>query len=99
MNYDAFVTADARLVILKELSRQPAGQLNETLLTSVLDTFGHRRSREWVRTQLRALADVGAVSIMEAGSVFIATITRAGLDHVQRRAVIEGVAKPSPPEA
>ncbi len=99
MNYDAFVTADARLVILKELSRQPAGQLNETLLTSVLDTFGHRRSREWVRTQLRALADVGAVSIMEAGSVFIATITRTGLDHVQRRAVIEGVAKPSPPEA
>lgn len=96
MSYNDFVTADARLVILRELSRMTDGRLGESILFQVLDTFGHNRSRDFVRTQLRALADVGAITITEAGSVMIATITRAGLDHVERRAVIEGVARPSP---
>lgn len=96
MSYEQHVNEDARLVILKELTRQPNGTLNETLLSRVLDTFGHVRSREWLRTQLRAMADVGAVRINEAGSVMIAEITRAGIDHVERRAVVDGVARPSP---
>ncbi len=95
-DYNQFVTADARLVILKELARQTDGRLNETILTTVLDTFGHHKSREWVRTQLRKLDELGAITIIEAGTVLIASITRSGLDHVERRAVIEGVAKPSP---
>ncbi|CAN0654324.1 hypothetical protein JF546_09760 [Nitratireductor aquimarinus] len=96
MNYAAFAKADARLIILKELSRQTDGRMNETMLTSVLDTFGHRRSRDWVRTQLRALEELGTVNLVEAGTVLIASISRAGLDHVERRTVIEGIAKPSP---
>lgn len=96
MSFDTYLTEDARLVVVRELARQTDGRLNETLLTKVLDTFGHRRSRAWLRTQLRAMADVGAISITEAGSVMIATITQAGLDHVERRAVIEGIARPSP---
>lgn len=95
MSFDAYLTEDARLVMLKELARQPDGTLNETILVRVLDSFGHRRSRDWLRTQLRAMADVGAVRITEAGSVMIAEITRAGLDHVERRSVIEGIARPS----
>ncbi|CDP54054.1 phage related protein [Devosia sp. DBB001] len=94
--YSTYMIADARLVILKELKAQTDGRLNETILTSVLDTFGYRKSRDWVRTQLRAMADVGAVAITEVGSVLIAEITRAGLDHVDRRTVIEGIARPSP---
>ena len=94
--YEEYLELDARLTILKELALQTDGRLNETILTAALDRFGHRRSREWVRTQLRKLADVGAVSIVEAGSVMITTITRAGLDHVERRGVIEGIARPSP---
>ena len=96
MSFDAYLTEDARLVILKELVRQPDGALNETILVRVLDSFGHRRSRDWLRTQLRAMADVGAVTITQAGSVMIATITRAGQDHVERRTIIEGIARPSP---
>jgi hypothetical protein len=95
-DYSEVLTADGRLIILRELSRQTDGRLNETILMSVLDSFGHRRSREWVRQQLRALKDVGGIAITEAGSVMIAEITRAGLDHVDRRAVLEGVARPSP---
>lgn len=96
MSYEDFATSDARLIILRELARQTGFTLNETLLVRVLDTFGHRRSREWVRTQLRKLAELGAIHLTEAGSVLIAEITAAGLDHVQRRSEIDGIAKPSP---
>ncbi|MFB2553352.1 VpaChn25_0724 family phage protein [Ensifer soli] len=89
------LTHDARLVILRELSAQTDNRLNETLLTAVLDNFGHRRSREWVRVQLRYLADIGAIHITEAGSVMIAELRRGGQDHVERRIVLEGVARPS----
>jgi len=96
VSYEDIYEADARLVILKELAKQSDGRLNEAILTSVLDTFGYHRSRDWVRTQLHKLDDVGAVKLADAGSVVVAAITRAGLDHVERRAVLEGVAKPSP---
>ena len=87
---------DGRLIILKELSKQTDGRLNETMLMKVLDVFGIKRSRDWVRTQIRALAEVGAVTFTEVGSVMVPEITRAGIDHVDRRIVIEGVARPSP---
>jgi DNA-binding GntR family transcriptional regulator len=86
---------DARLVILKELARQPDGRLNEALIEKVLDVFGHRRSREWIRTQLNKLGDIGAISVIPAGTVVVASLTRAGLDHVERRAFLDGVARPS----
>lgn len=95
-DFDAYLTYDARLIILRELNRQTDGRLNEVLLTKTLDTFGHNRSREWVRTQLRKLAELGAVKVTEAGSIMVAAITRSGIDHVERRAIIEGVARPSP---
>lgn len=95
-DYDEYLAEDARLVILKELARQGNGSLNETLLARVLDTFGHHRSREWVRTQLRKLEELGAVKLAEAGSVLIASLRRPGHDHVERRAFLEGVARPSP---
>lgn len=95
-DFETFRTQDARLTMLKELATQTDYSLNDTLLARVLDLYGHRRSRDWVKTQLRALKDLGAVGLTEAGSVMIATITQAGLDHVHRRGVIEGVARPSP---
>ncbi|MAZ84135.1 MAG: hypothetical protein CME90_11085 [Hoeflea sp.] len=96
MSYEEHLQADARLTILKELSRQTDGRLNETVLTAVLDAFGYRKSRDWVRTQLRALEDIGAITLAQAGTVFIASITRAGQDHVDRRTILEGVQRPSP---
>ncbi len=95
MNYDEAMTIDARLVILKELAVQSDGRLNEVLLEKVLDVFGHRRSREWIRTQLRKLEELGAVRITEAGTVLVAKITRVGVDHVERRSYVDGVARPS----
>ncbi len=95
MNFDEHMARDARLVILKELAMQTDNRLNETLLQSVLEAFGHRRSRDWVRQQLRFLADLGAIGITEAGTVMIADLRRSGLEHVERRTVLEGVNRPS----
>lgn len=89
------IAKDARLVILKELAGQVDGRLNEVALIHVLDAFGIKRSREWVRTQLLALAELDAVTVEEVGTVMVASLSRRGHDHVERRAVIDGVARPS----
>lgn len=99
-DYDDYLTKDARLVILRELAKQSDGRLNESLVTGVLEIFGHRRSREWVRTQLRKLEELGAVKIAkidrpEVEPILVAAITRAGVDHVERRSFIDGIARPS----
>lgn len=95
-DYNQHLTVDARLVILRALNDQPDGRLNESILSDVLESFAHRRSREWIRQQLRFLEDLGAVRNTQAGSVLIAEITRLGNDHVERRCIIEGVKRPSP---
>jgi hypothetical protein len=95
-DFRTFIAADVRLIILRELAVQPDYRLNETLLSRVLETFGHRRSRDYLRDQLRWLEEMGAVTLAEAGTVMIAELTRRGRDHVERRTVIEGIARPSP---
>lgn len=95
MSLADLIVADARLCILKELSLQTDGRLNEVGLQHVLDLFGIKRSRDWVRTQLRALDELGAVRIAEIGTVFVASLTKLGRDHVDLRAVIEGVSRPA----
>lgn len=94
-SYSRHIEEDARLVILTELYRQPAGRLSESSLVHVLHAFGHDRSREWVRTQLNKMAELGAVENSEAGTVMIAQITKAGVGHILRHAKIEGIKQPS----
>ncbi len=96
LSFEEHSARDARLIILRGLNDQLDGRMNEVLLTALLGTFGHNRSREWVRTQLNKLRELGAVTLVEAGTVKIATITRAGVDHVERRSLIEGINRPSP---
>jgi hypothetical protein len=95
-DFRQYIAADVRLIILRELVAQPDYRLNETLLLRVLETFGHRKSRDYLRNQLRWLEEMGAVTLTEAGTVMIAELTRRGRDHVERRVVIEGIARPSP---
>jgi hypothetical protein len=92
--FDA-IAGDARLAVLRELARQVDGRLNELLIGRVLDAYGIRRDRDWVATQLRKLEALGAVELQMAGTVLVARITRDGRDHVEERAVIEGVTRPA----
>ncbi len=88
------MTADARLVMLRELAQQMGARANEAVLQYVLDVHGISRPRDWVRTQLRWLEMAGAVQLSEAGSVLVVTLRGFGRDHVERRAVIDGVSTP-----
>lgn len=94
--FNRMIEADARLIILKELAAQADGRCNSTILAEVLDAFGHTRSREWLAAQLAFLAEAQAVRLDVIGTVTIATLLRRGLDHAERRVVIDGVKRPSP---
>ena len=85
---------DARLFILKELAAQTDGRLNVILLQRLLDQrYGFNRSREWVETQLRKLAELDAVRLHEI-AVLTAEIAPAGRDHLAARSIVAGITRP-----
>lgn len=88
------IAADARLIILRELAAQTDGRLNDVVLARLLDAMGVKRSRDWLRTQLRRLAELEAIRLDEVATVYVATLRQAGRDHVERRALLEGVSRP-----
>lgn len=99
MSLSAIMEHEARLVALRMLAEQSDGRLNSSLLRDELaERWAINRTRDWLHVQLRFLAEIGAVHLTEAGSVLIAEITQRGLDHVERRIVLDGVKRPSPPE-
>ena len=99
MNMDQIIREDARLTILKALDQQTDGRLNSELLRRTLETFGINKTRDWVQDEMNWLESMGTVLIMRAGTVTVAAITTKGRDHVERRLVVTGIKRPSPPEA
>lgn len=95
MTFDETVRQEGRLIILKALAEQPDGRLNSSLLQEQLKIFGLTKPREWVHDQLNFLRTMGAVEVVEASTVRIATIAAKGQRHVDREEVIEGVKRPS----
>lgn len=89
------IRQEARLIMLKALSKQ----VNETLHSGLLDTelrfFGVTEDRAWIHNELRWLEAHGAVTLIEAGTVLVATITETGLRHLRREIAIEGIKRPS----
>ncbi len=97
---EAWLMEQARLIILKELAQDVGGSATSDWLEKVLrDEFGVPRDRPWVHAQLAYLAEMGAVSVTDAGSVKVAVLLRAGRRHVNREIAIEGVQRPSDPVA
>jgi hypothetical protein len=92
---DRIIREEARLIILRTLHEQPDGRLNSELLRRSLDVYGITQTRDWVHEEMRWLANMGAVSLLEAGTVLVASLRAKGSDHVERRAVITGVKRPS----
>lgn len=89
------IREQARLIILKALRDQTDERLNSDLMLPVLESFGIKKAREWVHTELRWLADMGAVRLTEAGTVLVAALTERGAQHLDRVIVLEGVKRPS----
>ena len=99
MDWDTLNRQEARLIILKALAEQADETLHSGMLRDWLYTFGIRKDRAWVHDELAWLADMGAVTLVEAGSVKVATLTEKGHRHLQREIAIEGVKRPSRPGA
>ncbi|MBA4222214.1 hypothetical protein [Bosea vestrisii] len=99
MSFDTLVRQEARLIILRALEEQPDGRLNSELLRVTLDSFGISKSRDWVHDELNWLVSMAAITVVTAGTVRVAQLTAKGSDHVHRRLVIEGIKRPSRPEA
>lgn len=91
----AALAADARLYILQEANRQVDEHLSDVMARRLLDLYRIHRDIDWVRTQMRKLEALGAVELIPAGHLLVAKITSAGRDHLEKRAIIDGVSRPS----
>lgn len=87
--------ADQRLVILRSLV-DAGGEANESILQDCLDVFGHRVSRDQVRTHITWLAEQGLVVVENIGSYMVANLTGRGQDVAEGRSTVPGVKKPRP---
>jgi len=96
MNYRELLEADRRLVILKALAEDPGYSHNESVLQSVLDLFGHRVSRDQVRTLLSWLAEQGLVELDRVSSCLVARLSARGGEVAAGRTVVPGVKRPAP---
>ncbi|VFR34652.1 hypothetical protein ANDA3_3752 [plant metagenome] len=92
--YADFLTADVRLVLLRLLNEFPGYCANSSVLTMALDRFGHKRSRDQVKTQLRWLEEQGLVRVEDLDAVLVATLTERGQDTATGRANVPGVNRP-----
>ncbi len=100
MSMDRIIREDARLIILKALAEEPDETLNSGMLEQALTAFGGiSRPRAWVHGELDYLREMGAVTLIDAGTVKIARLTDLGKRHVDRQVSIEGVKRPSRREA
>lgn len=100
MSREVWLREEARLIILRALAEETDNTLNSNLLVRILrETYGIKRERPWVHMELEYLSEMGAVRLTDAGTVKVAVLTRLGERHLAREIAIEGVKRPSPPEA
>ncbi|SIS88068.1 winged helix-turn-helix domain-containing protein [Neptunomonas antarctica] len=84
---------DQRLVILRGLL-DFGGNANESVIQSCLDAYGHRISRDTVRTHMKWLEEQGLVRIDDVAGCYVGTLTARGQDASEGRAAVPGVKKP-----
>lgn len=85
---------DRRLVLLRLLAELPGYRSNSSVLTTLLDRFGHTVSRDYVKTQLAWLAEQELVNVTDLDGLKLATLTERGHDAARGLASVPGVARP-----
>jgi Fe2+ or Zn2+ uptake regulation protein len=97
MSFADLMTEDERLVILRALEQDTGGfSANESILHAILAEFGHRVSRDRVRTQLNWLQEQGLLSVRNVAGCQIATLTSRGSDVATGNITVPGVKRPRP---
>lgn len=99
IDYQEIMRQQARLIILKALGGQANESMNSSMLEDILPTFAIDQPRPWLHQQLEYLEMMGAVTLVSAGTVKVATLTELGRRHLDRKTAIEGVKRPSRPGA
>lgn len=85
---------DQRLVLLRVLSEMPSYRANSSVLSNLLHQMGHTMTRDQVKTELRWLSEQGLLTLEEAGSVLVATLSERGQDVAEGRGRVDGVNRP-----
>lgn len=86
-----------RLIVLKALEAQVNETLNSDLMLAELASAGISKPREWLHDQLQWLKQMEAVTLIQFGSILVATLTEKGAQHLRREIAIEGIQRPSRP--
>lgn len=94
MAFKDLLDEDRRLVILRSLHEMDGYEANESILDSCLDAYGHRISRDSVRTLLAWLQEQGLITLREVADCQIAMLTGRGEDVATGQARVPGVKRP-----
>ncbi|HFK4066917.1 TPA: ArsR family transcriptional regulator [Kluyvera ascorbata] len=86
---------DQRLVLLRSLL-DCGDSANESILQTCLQTYGHKVSRDSVRTQLAWLNEQGLVTLSDVSGCYVAEITGRGDEVASGLITVPGVKKPRP---
>jgi len=95
MMFAELIAKDMRLVILRSMV-EDGNSLNESMLQSVLEMFGHTVSRDRVRTEMRWLEEQGLIRVEDVHGVLVGRLTGRGADVAEGRCRIDGVKAPRP---
>lgn len=97
MSLGELLVQDRRLVILRLLDGQNGFALNESVIHTALEQFGHRVTRDTVRADLIWLEEQQLVrTATVAERVLVAHLTERGADVATGRSRHPGVKRPSP---
>ena len=91
------MTEDLRLVILQIID-EAGGETNSRILATELPGLGHSISADRLRSELAWLEEQVAVTLAEAGSMHVVTLTERGADLAAGRTAIPGIRRPAPHE-
>ena len=96
MNYCELVSADARLVILRMLAQDPGYSHNEYVLSAALASYGHKLSKDRIRTELAWLDEQQLIHLEDVSGVKVARLSSRGADVAAGTATCPGVKRPGP---
>lgn len=96
MKFAELLASDMRLVVLRVLAEDGDYSHNEFVLNDALVLFGHRVSRDKLRTELSWLKEQGLIEIEDISGVMVAKLTTRGVDVACGAATCPGVKRPRP---
>ncbi len=96
MNFADLLASDIRLVILRMLAQDGDYSLNEFVLGDALAMFGHKLSRDKLRSELAWLEEQALIQVQDVSDVKVAKLTARGADVSCGVATCPGVKRPRP---